>query len=180
MQEDLLAEHYAGFEVGADSGWFENTMAGEAWSHRRNMRKIGAPVDRTEWGMTPSTINACESCCHVAYHYLAISRRPSLLLLAPAVATCVRAMSSDVFCTDYNPSVNEIVFPAAILQPPFFSAGYPKAANFGAIGVVIGHELTHGFDDQGSQYDRFGNLGGARLRVSTQCASAFDCRCAVL
>ena len=58
----------------------------------------------------------------------------------------------------YNPTVNEIVFPAAILQPPFFHKDYPKATNFGAIGVVIGHELTHGFDDQGSQYDRFGNL----------------------
>ena len=67
-------------------------------------------MDRTEWGMTPSTINAY-----------------------------------------YNPSVNEIVFPAAILQPPFFHKDYPKATNFGAIGVVIGHELTHGFDDQGSQ-----------------------------
>ena len=79
--------------------------------------KLGKPVDRTEWDMTPQTVNAY-----------------------------------------YNPTMNEIVFPAAILQPPFFNPAADDAANYGGIGVVIGHEIGHGFDDQGSQFDAHGNL----------------------
>ncbi len=79
--------------------------------------KLGKPVDRDEWGMTPQTVNAY-----------------------------------------YNPSLNEIVFPAAILQPPFFNAEADDAVNYGGIGAVIGHEISHGFDDQGSQFDANGNL----------------------
>ncbi len=81
------------------------------------LAKIGAPVDRSEWYMTPQTVNAY-----------------------------------------YNPGMNEIVFPAAILQPPFFDREVDAAANYGAIGAVIGHEIGHGFDDQGSKYDGDGNL----------------------
>jgi len=83
----------------------------------RDLNKIGKPVDRTEWGMTPPTVNAY-----------------------------------------YNPTMNEIVFPAGILQPPFFNATADDAVNYGGIGAVIGHEMTHGFDDQGRQYDAVGNL----------------------
>jgi putative endopeptidase len=83
----------------------------------REMTKLGTPVDRAEWFMTPQTVNAY-----------------------------------------YNPLMNEIVFPAAILQPPFFTADADDAANYGAIGAVIGHEIGHGFDDQGSKYDGDGNL----------------------
>ena len=83
----------------------------------REMAKLGGPVDREEWFMTPQTINAY-----------------------------------------YNPLLNEIVFPAAILQPPFFDAEADDAVNYGAIGAVIGHEIGHGFDDQGSKYDGSGNL----------------------
>jgi putative endopeptidase len=83
----------------------------------REIAKVGGPVDRSEWFMTPQTVNAY-----------------------------------------YNPLMNEIVFPAAILQPPFFDAGVDDAANYGAIGAVIGHEIGHGFDDQGSKYDGDGNL----------------------
>jgi putative endopeptidase len=79
--------------------------------------KVGKPVDRSEWGMTPPTINAY-----------------------------------------YNPTFNEIVFPAGILQFPFFDLGADDAINYGAIGMVIGHEMTHGFDDEGAQYDKDGNL----------------------
>lgn len=79
-------------------------------------RKVNKPVDKTEWGMTPQTINAY-----------------------------------------YNPSTNEICFPAAILQPPFFDPNADDAMNYGAIGGVIGHEMSHGFDDQGSQFDKYGN-----------------------
>jgi putative endopeptidase len=78
--------------------------------------KIGKPVDRTEWGMTPQTVNAY-----------------------------------------YNPLQNEIVFPAAILQPPFFDASADDALNYGGIGAVIGHEMSHGYDDQGAQFDAKGN-----------------------
>jgi putative endopeptidase len=83
----------------------------------RDVSKIGKPVDRKEWGMTPPTVNAY-----------------------------------------YNPSLNEIVFPAGILQPPFFDPEADDAVNYGAIGAVIGHEMTHGFDDQGRQFDPKGNL----------------------
>ena len=78
----------------------------------RELKKIGKPVDRTEWGMSPPTVNAY-----------------------------------------YNPNLNEIVFPAGILQPPFFNPNADDAVNYGGIGAVIGHEMTHGFDDQGRQYD---------------------------
>jgi predicted metalloendopeptidase len=90
---------------------------GNAFEYRRNIDKLGKPVDRNEWGMTPQTINAY-----------------------------------------YNPELNEIVFPAAILQPPFFNPEADDAVNYGAIGMVIGHEISHGFDDQGAQYDGDGNL----------------------
>jgi predicted metalloendopeptidase len=83
----------------------------------KEINKLGKPIDRDEWGMTPQTVNAY-----------------------------------------YNPEMNEIVFPAAILQPPFFDANADDAANYGGIGAVIGHEISHGFDDQGAQYDGDGNL----------------------
>ena len=85
--------------------------------HDRELAKLGGPVDRDEWFMTPQTVNAY-----------------------------------------YNPGMNEIVFPAAILQPPFFDAEADDAANYGGIGAVIGHEIGHGFDDQGAKYDGDGNL----------------------
>jgi putative endopeptidase len=88
-----------------------------SWNLDREMNKIGSPLDRDEWFMTPQTVNAY-----------------------------------------YNPGFNEIVFPAAILQPPFFSLEADDAVNFGAIGAVIGHEIGHGFDDQGSKYDGDGAL----------------------
>lgn len=94
-----------------------NVMAATSFDFQRMLNKLGKPIDRTEWGMGPQTINAY-----------------------------------------YNPLLNEIVFPAAILQPPFFDADADDAVNYGGIGMVIGHELTHGFDDQGSQFDANGNL----------------------
>ncbi|HEY6071260.1 MAG TPA: M13 family metallopeptidase [Chthoniobacterales bacterium] len=94
-----------------------NEMRSENFESKRQLNKIGKPVDRTEWGMTPPTVNAY-----------------------------------------YNPKMNEIVFPAGILQPPFFFANADDAVNYGGIGCVIGHEMTHGFDDQGRQYDKVGNL----------------------
>src|SRR5881397_1140015 len=98
----------------------------------RDLQKIGKPVDRTDWGMTPPTVNAY-----------------------------------------YNPNMNEIVFPAGILQPPFFYANADDAVNYGAIGAVIGHEMTHGFDDQGRQFDAVGNL---RDWWSKQSAAEYDKR----
>ena len=97
-------------------------LIGNLWriaefDHAFAIAKIGAPVDRDEWHMTPQTVNAY-----------------------------------------YNPLANEIVFPAAILQPPFFDLGADIAANYGGIGAVIGHEIGHGFDDQGSKYDGDGNM----------------------
>jgi putative endopeptidase len=94
-----------------------NMMAGSIFTFNRNMGKVGQPVDRDEWFMSPQTVNAY-----------------------------------------YSPTMNEIVFPAGILQPPFFFMDADDAVNFGAIGMVIGHEMTHGFDDSGRQYDLQGNL----------------------
>ena len=94
-----------------------NLFRANAFEYQRNINKLGKPIDREEWGMTPQTVNAY-----------------------------------------YNPELNEVVFPAAILQPPFFNAKADDAANYGGIGAVIGHEISHGFDDQGSQYDEKGNL----------------------
>jgi len=94
-----------------------NKVRANEFEFQRQLNKIGKPVDRSEWGMTPSTVNAY-----------------------------------------YNPQENNINFPAGILQPPFYDPKVDNAVNFGAIGAVIGHELTHGFDDQGSQFDAEGNL----------------------
>jgi putative endopeptidase len=96
---------------------YGNYQRGYAVNHDRELAKLGGPVDRDEWFMTPQTVNAY-----------------------------------------YNPGLNEIVFPAAILQPPFFDADADDAANYGGIGAVIGHEIGHGFDDQGAKYDGDGNL----------------------
>ncbi len=107
---------YSALEIRDDS-YAENVMRAEAFEVHYRLSKLGKPVDRTEWGMTPPTVNAY-----------------------------------------YNPSMNEIVFPAGILQPPFFNAAADDAVNYGGIGAVIGHEITHGFDDQGSRYDQDGNM----------------------
>lgn len=96
---------------------YQNLQNVTAWQYQKELAKIGKPVDRDEWGMTPQTVNAY-----------------------------------------YNPLNNEIVFPAAILQPPFFNPNADPAVNFGGIGAVIGHEMTHGFDDSGAQFDADGNL----------------------
>ena len=107
---------YSSLKVGTDS-YYANKKSARQFAVNRDITKIGKPVDRSEWGMTPQTINAY-----------------------------------------YSPNMNEIVFPAAILQPPFFFMDADDAVNYGAIGMVISHEMTHGFDDQGRQYDKEGNL----------------------
>lgn len=107
---------YSSIEIVKDN-FVQNMMNVRAWEYADMMGKLGNPVDKTEWGMTPQTINAY-----------------------------------------YNPTMNEIVFPAAILQPPFYNANADDALNYGGIGGVIGHEFSHGFDDEGSQFDGDGNL----------------------
>jgi putative endopeptidase len=96
-----------------------NVLRASTFEYERNLAKLGKPIDRNEWTMTPQTVNAY-----------------------------------------YRPKMNEIVFPAAILQPPFFNPAADDAVNYGGIGAVIGHEISHGFDDSGSQYDADGNLLG--------------------
>jgi putative endopeptidase len=97
--------------------YFDNVKAVSAWTWSQDLEKLSKPVDKTEWGMSPQTVNAY-----------------------------------------YNPSYNEIVFPAAILQPPFYDYKADEAVNYGGIGAVIGHEISHGFDDQGATYNAQGNL----------------------
>ena len=107
---------YSALEIDA-ADLVGNVHRANAWEHDRQLAKLGQPIDRDEWHMTPQTVNAY-----------------------------------------YNPLMNEIVFPAAILQHPFFDLERDAAANYGGIGAVIGHEIGHGFDDQGSRYDGDGNL----------------------
>ena len=109
-----------------------NVRRAEAFESQREIARVGKPVDRTEWGMTPETVNAY-----------------------------------------FNPTMNEIVFPAGILQPPFFDVTKDDAVNYGAIGVVIGHEMTHGYDDEGRKFDADGNLNDW---WSAADAKAFDDR----
>lgn len=140
---DLMEER-----VGYPSKWWDysslnidrgpyvlNVMRASEFLIKRDLDKIGKPVDRTEWGMTPQAINAY-----------------------------------------YDPSMNSINLPTGILQPPFFDATAPAAVNYGSIGFVIGHEITHGFDDQGSKFDGHGNLNNwwtpvdlKRFQDATQC-----------
>lgn len=111
---------YVGLRVSKDpetASYFQNVMNARDFESRREFSKLGKPVDRSEWQMTPQTINAY-----------------------------------------YNPLFNEIVFPAGILQPPFYDYRADEAVNYGGIGAVIGHEISHGFDDQGAKFDSFGNL----------------------
>ncbi len=107
---------YSGLVIKRDD-YLGNVQRANEFETRRQVARIGKPVDRTEWEMTPQTVNAY-----------------------------------------FNPALNEIVFPAGILQPPFFDLELDDAVNYGAIGVVIGHEITHGYDDQGRKYDADGNL----------------------
>jgi putative endopeptidase len=107
---------YSSVEVRADD-YLGNVRRANVFESNRELVRVGKTVDRTEWHMTPETVNAY-----------------------------------------FNPSLNEIVFPAGILQPPFFDPEMDDAVNYGAIGVVIGHEMTHGYDDQGRKYDADGNL----------------------
>ena len=131
---------YSSLQIERDS-YAKNIMRASEWSHNYNISKLGKPVDKEEWGMTPSTVNAY-----------------------------------------YSPLKNEIVFPAGIMQPPFFDVNADDAVNYGGIGAVIGHELSHGFDDQGSKYDAKGNLNSwwtdedkAKFEEKTaQLAAQFD------
>src|SRR5438552_10795818 len=104
-----------------------NAVRGENFEVNRELKKIGKPVDRTEWGMTPPTVNAY-----------------------------------------YNPKMNEIVFPAGILQPPFFYAKADDAVNYGGIGAVIGHAMTHGHHDQGPPCDKVGDLSACSAPQSEE------------
>jgi putative endopeptidase len=113
-------EDYSKMEIvssDTDGAFYQNLINIRKWAYDDMMSKIGKPVDKTEWGMNPQTVNAY-----------------------------------------YNPSNNEIVFPAAILQPPFYNYKADAAMNFGGMGAVIGHEMSHGFDDSGAQFDGDGNL----------------------
>ena len=108
---------YSALVIARDVPFAENVRRARVFETKRNLAKLGKPIERNEWNMTPPTVNAY-----------------------------------------YNASLNEIVFPAGILQPPFFYEDADDAVNYGGIGVVIGHEMSHGFDDSGSQYDADGNL----------------------
>ena len=108
---------YSEIDIDPAESYLENVHKASRWFVADNYSKLGKPVDKEEWFMTPQTVNAY-----------------------------------------YSPLSNEICFPAGILQPPFYSPDYDDSLNYGAIGVVIGHEMTHGFDDQGRQFDKNGNL----------------------
>ncbi|MGO3182426.1 MAG: M13 family metallopeptidase [Aequorivita sp.] len=108
---------YSSMEVKEGNTFYDNMVAVQTWNFKDNLDKIDEPVDRTEWGMSPQTVNAY-----------------------------------------FNPFNNEIVFPAAILQPPFYDYKADEAVNYGGMGAVIGHEISHAFDDSGARFDANGNL----------------------
>ncbi len=108
---------YSSLTIDPSLSYYENIVRAHNWIADDNLSKLGKPVDKEEWQMSPQTVNAY-----------------------------------------YDPTTNEICFPAAILQPPFYNTDADDAVNYGAIGVVIGHEMTHGFDDQGRNFDKDGNL----------------------
>ena len=108
---------YSSLDIDPKKSYWENIVNANIWYTAENLGKLGKPVDKDEWHMSPQTVNAY-----------------------------------------YNPTTNEICFPAAILQPPFYNSTADDAVNYGAIGVVIGHEMTHGFDDQGRNFDKDGNM----------------------
>ncbi|MBW1297682.1 M13 family metallopeptidase [Aquimarina litoralis] len=110
-------EDYSTLDVKDGNSYFDNMIAVSEWGFKKNINEIGEPVDKTEWGMSPQTVNAY-----------------------------------------FNPLFNEIVFPAAILQPPFYNYTADEAVNYGGIGAVIGHEISHAFDDSGARFDADGNL----------------------
>lgn len=110
---------YSSLTIDPQKSYYENLRAANEWYVADNMSKLGKATDKTEWFMTPQTVNAY-----------------------------------------YNPTTNEICFPAAILQPPFFNPDADDPVNYGGIGVVIGHEMSHGFDDQGRLFDAQGNMSG--------------------
>jgi len=118
---------YSGIDIDPQKSYLENVYNASVWYTQDNYKKLGKPVDKEEWHMTPQTVNAY-----------------------------------------YSPTSNEICFPAGILQPPYFDVNADDALNYGAIGVVIGHEMTHGFDDQGRQFDKNGNLKDWWLPEDTQ------------
>jgi putative endopeptidase len=122
---------YSSVEIRPDD-YLGNVQRADLFETRRTLSRVGGPVDKTEWRMTPETVNAY-----------------------------------------FNPLQNEIVFPAGILQPPFFDMEMDDAVNYGAIGVVIGHEITHGYDDQGRKYDSDGNLNDWWTEAD---AKAFEAR----
>ena len=110
-------EDYSELNVKEGNSFAENMLAVSEWSLKKNLAEIGQPVDKSEWGMPPQTVNAY-----------------------------------------FNPLNNEIVFPAAILQPPFYNYTADEAVNYGGIGAVIGHEISHAFDDSGARFDGDGNV----------------------
>lgn len=122
---------YSSLEINPQMSYLDNICAASRWYTEDNLSKLGKPVDKEEWGMTPQTVNAY-----------------------------------------YNPTTNEICFPAGILQPPFFNPDADDAVNYGAIGVVISHEMTHGFDDQGRLFDKNGNMNNWWAKEDEQAFNA--------
>lgn len=127
---------YSTLNVDPSASYYENIRQAAIWSVQDNLTRLGKPVDKTEWLMSPQTVNAY-----------------------------------------YNPTTNEICFPAAILQPPFYNPEADDAVNYGAIGVVISHEMTHGFDDQGRLFDKDGNMSDW---WTAEDAAAFKAKAAML
>ena len=127
---------YSTLNVDPAASYYKNIRQAAIWSVQDNLTRLGKPVDKAEWLMSPQTVNAY-----------------------------------------YNPTTNEICFPAAILQPPFYNPEADDAVNYGAIGVVISHEMTHGFDDQGRLFDKDGNMSDW---WTAEDAAAFKAKAAVL
>ncbi|KPJ19277.1 Endothelin-converting enzyme 1 [Papilio machaon] len=182
LNKEELDKQYSDLEVKPNQ-YFENNIAFNVYTLRHDLKKLDQPVNKTKWGENIADNGGLKASFHAYLDYsknakvnytlpglkynhrqlffISFAQSKSVVGSGVKHLTCnlqVLGMTPSTVNAYYTPTKNQIVFPAGILQLPFYDGDNPKSVNYGAMGVVMGHELTHAFDDQGREYDRFGNL----------------------